>query len=244
MNMYDICAEWSLNKDRCVFEGVGTCVDKVSPEICNRHAGVFDLINKVQHYENAENDSWTEIVTYVIGSRQFTLPLFNDPYTNELSIESVRNYVTNIVSQHPEFRNHFGDLLQRMCQLLGVSIINTNNSLTTNWLNDARLLVNGSAASIYESSKLPPLYKILFRYMIPSFLRNTATNNVNICIQNIGLVEKDGKYVFKLLSPSTTLKWINRDSMATPLVLAAIKEIKTTTTNSVFAPINCTNLSP
>ena len=234
----DICETFGQAEGKCILNGIGQCGAQVALYICNKHAELFSLVFKKEFYTNGDNDSWSDVATYVTGNKTFILPYFVNPNTGVLKVEDVKNYVASMVAQRPEFKRNEKDLLERICSLLGLSLV--TNSITRTWLNDALLAVKRTDKIWSLPTKdMPMLHKVLLTHTKPSYLINESNGTSNVWVDNICLTEKDGNYAFVISNKSSLLKKTSTDSVATPLVLCAVKKVNVSANTQTIQTVNC-----
>lgn len=224
---------------KCYFREVSQCGDHVSRFICNAHAAMFGLIYRMVNYQDANNDSWSRIETYVSSPASFNIPLFKDR-NGEILLSEIYSFALSVENSFPEVR--VGRLRDTISCLMGI----TAYECTTNgWLNDpnTRVIVQ-DADSVKVTNTLPTLHKLLFYYAKPSLVRNVRNDTHVFLVPNVSLQYDTtnpsvATYHFVIPSKKTMLKWTDRPNcVATSVVLNAVRVTGESQQVRFFKPIS------
>lgn len=223
----------------CRFREVSPCREQVSKFVCNEHAAMFGLRYRLTNYLNGDNDSWSSIDTFVSSTASFNLPLFLDQ-NGEILLSEIHSFALSVCNSFPNIRLEV--LKNVIACLMGINAYD-NNCVNGGWLEDesTRIIVQDTDGT-KALRQLPPLHKMLFYYTKPGSIHSSNGDHLflvpNIMLQYDTTNSTTATYHFVIANKKNMLKWSNRpNSVATPIVLNAIRETNVKQQTRTFKPL-------
>ena len=233
------------NERKCAFHEVSACRDYVSRWVCNRHAALFGLVYEVSKYKDGNNESWSEIETFVCSDGKFVLPLFLDNQRTVL-LNDIEAFCKNAASNYPEIKEMA--MKNTICTLMGMNAYTTQCKIG-GWLDDrsTRIYVTVDNANVMGWDTLPDLHKLLLHYTKPmkTFVGDNTTIFRVPMLELEKIVATIESYRFVVPSPQILLKHTGEPgSRATPIVLSAEYHVdktdRTVMARRIADPRQCT----
>ncbi|ATY70230.1 OrNV vp39-like protein [Tomelloso virus] len=225
----------------CIFQGVGSCDnrDHVSHLICNAHAAMFGLVNRLVSYHDGENNTWTKIVTYALSTSNINIPLFLDSKNNILMSE-INAFAINVCNNYPNFK--VNDLASRIACLMGLNMSSIQDICKKSWFDDydSALIIRNNTGQMQYFKDLPQMHKCLFYFINASNIKNPKSNVESYLISNLSLTRNDSSDTYSFLIPNkqNMLKYNGKpDCAATPLVLDGIRIVSDYIGDRSFRPL-------
>lgn len=230
----------------CYFKGVSPCREMVSKYICNEHAELFGLTYELVDYTDGNNENWSKIVTYICSSANFHLPLFFNS-SNEILVNEIHSFALTICNNHPNVK--LEEFENRIACLMGVSAFENKCSFG-GWLDDSSSeIIVQEPNNVSVLTYLPQLHKMLFHYTMPSITRNSANEHQSYLVPSLSLEynmnnPSSNTYHFIIPNKKIVLKKTKRqNSVATPIVINAIRRFKTNDQLKAFKPMKAPTLT-
>lgn len=214
----------------CILQSVSQCNDQVNKYICNAHASWFGLIYKTRVLETCSGIREIDIVAYPFGESIFSLPSFIN--NQGVLLTSKIDAFATAIKNKQSLSNQQGMMLKHQLEkLCGISTMAHEEA---GWIERASLMIKvGDRLLSWSGKDLPPLHKYLFENFQPSYV--TALNNqYSYTIENVCMYQDElDTHNFRIISPDITFKYTG-DSVASPLVLAALTASSQNVQNTTF----------
>lgn len=229
MSNFFNCTNTRQNLKNCPFREIGNCFDYVSDEICNGHLKMFNLENRADSLTDGNNTTTTRIHTYYNSLQNIQIPLFVDS-KGRVNTNQIYQFCKSIEQR---FGTNSEKLYNVIACLNGISaFIEPLNSYNRSWLDEPTTTVDffyGPTFTDFPSlTKLPKLHRIILAHTYPSITINKKTDEPTNLLPNL-------VYTYDQASDSFNLTLTNKEmvlklteannSLATPLVLSAKREI-------------------
>lgn len=239
--MFSCMNEQPERAKSCFFKGVSPCRTMISQYICNEHAELFGLTYELADYTDANNDTWSKIVTYVCSTANFHLPLFMNR-DGQILVNEIHAFGLTIANNYPNINRQ--EFENRIACLMGINAFDSKCGTLGGWLDDessAVIVQNGDTVS--KIPMLPQLHRILLHYTSPSITKNPTTGDITYLLPSLSL-EYDANnpsittFHFIIPNKQIVLKRTSRpNSVATPLVVNAIRTQQLNAQPKTFKPI-------
>lgn len=213
----------------------------VSKYVCNEHAELFGLTYEMVDYTNGNNDNWSKIVTYICSTANFHLPLFRNR-NGEILVDEIHAFALTVCNNYPNVNRE--EFESRIACAMGMNAYDPACSYG-GWMDDESnsMVIVQNGENVSAISQMPKLHRMLLHYTSPSITRNLTNGSQLYLVPTLSL-EYDttnpatDTYHFVIPSKQSVLKKTHRpNSVATPIVVNAVRNQQATSQLRVFKPI-------
>lgn len=211
-------------QSRCIFYAVSRCNDIVNPNLCNKHAEMFNLTyQNIMEVDGNNREFWRRRI-FVCGNSDLQIPAFVDK--NGATVASViRSFVVKTKANYSEVNAEA--LADALSRLSGNTLFSYDDCVKNRMMDKTQTqlhLYSGNNMEVFPH--VTHLMMVLFESATPSQIHDPETDTWEEHIANVGLFETrdalDNCLEFRLMNKAMMRKYRpNKAILAAPVVLSS-----------------------
>lgn len=209
------------SEDRCIFEKLSPCSDKIGPYICNKHLLPFGMQRRLVSYTNGNGETEFRHETVVMSNTFFQLPLFQNK-SSFISEKTINNFAASVCNKFNLSENQYRSFRDIIKQEL-----TEKDCVTVGWFDQpfAGVVLRSEPENLII--KLPAFIRKLLSCTYASNIIIRSDNTAGkLRIPNTTFVQKNEDIYFVLTHPETFSKLTtntnysrNVQEIATPICI-------------------------